>query len=125
MVQSARQASAWRIEGTLREFPKMPQVNAWFRYPVHVLDETLADIKLEEDPKEKWKKGTKKANESRSEKSKKELEEAFNILSEDGEPVDVTTVADYLDLARNTVYNRVKKHSGFKIEEGQLSKIEK
>lgn len=54
-VRAARQATAWRIEGTLREFPKFDPVNAWFRYPVHVLDETLQDIKLEEDPKENWK----------------------------------------------------------------------
>ena len=27
--------SAWRIEGTLREFPKFAPVNLWFKYPVH------------------------------------------------------------------------------------------
>ncbi|EGS1179558.1 TPA: AAA family ATPase [Enterococcus faecalis] len=124
MVQAARQASAWRIEGTLREFPKMKQVNAWFRYPIHVLDESLADIKLEEDPKEKWKKGTKKANESRSEKSKKELEEAFNILSENGEPVEINQIADYLDIAKKTTYTRVKKHEMFETVEGMVKKID-
>ena len=100
----------------------MPQVNAWFRYPVHVLDETLADVKLEEDPKEKWKKGTKKANESRSEKSKKELEEAFNILSEDGEPVEINQIADYLDVSKNAVYMRIKKHELFTANDGTMEK---
>ncbi|MHC5373613.1 AAA family ATPase [Enterococcus sp. LJL120] len=121
-VELARQASAWRIDGTLREFPKFKTVNAWFRYPIHVLDDALQDISLEEDSKEKWRKGTQKANETRSEKSKKELEEAFNILSENGGPVDVMMVADYLDVARNTVYSRVKKHEKFTIEDGSLSK---
>ncbi len=37
---AVRAMTAWRIEGTLREFPKFPPVNLWFRYPVHVLDDT-------------------------------------------------------------------------------------
>lgn len=124
-IEAVRNATAWRIEGTLREFPKFKPVNAWFKYPVHVLDDTLQDISLEEDPKEKWKKGTQKSNESRSEKSKKELEEAFNILSEDGGPIDVMLVADYLEVARNTIYSRVKKHDKFQIDSGEISKLDK
>lgn len=121
-VAKARQSSAWRIEGTLREFPKLKPINAWFEYPIHVLDESLQDISLEEDQSQNWKKGTKKSNDSRSEKSKKELEEAFNILSIDGDVIDVNQVADYLNVARNTVYNRVKKHEKFSITDGMVSK---
>ncbi|WP_373808169.1 AAA family ATPase, partial [Jeotgalibaca porci] len=121
-VELARQASAWRLEGTLREFPKMKSINAWFKYPIHVLDDSLGDISLEDDPKKNWKKGTEKANASRSEKSKKELEEAFNILSENNEPVDVMLVADYLEIARSAIYARVKKHDKFMIVDGQITK---
>lgn len=32
--------TAWRIEGTLREFPKFLPVNVWFDHPVHRLDRT-------------------------------------------------------------------------------------
>ena len=32
--------SAWRIEGTLREFPKFAPVNLWFDYPIHKIDDT-------------------------------------------------------------------------------------
>lgn len=121
-VRAARQATAWRIEGTLREFPKFDPVNAWFRYPVHVLDETLQDIKLEEDPKENWKKGVQKSNESRSEKAAKELEEAFNILSEGGNPIEVNQVADYLELSKSALYKRIKKHDKFTAVDGIMSK---
>ncbi|MCI1904606.1 MAG: AAA family ATPase [Enterococcaceae bacterium] len=121
-VRAARQASAWRLEGTLREFPRFDPVNAWFKFPIHELDESLQDIELDEDPKEKWKKGTQKANESRAEKTKRQLEEAFNILSENGGPVEVNAIADYLEVARNTVYSRVKKHEKFSITDGFLSK---
>lgn len=122
VVRAARQATAWRIEGTLREFPKFDPINVWFKYPIHELDETLKDIQLEEDPKEKWKKGTKKANESRSEKSKQELETAFSALSIDGGPIEVNEIAEYLDIARNTVYSRVKKHEGYQIIDGMVEK---
>ena len=30
--------TAWRIEGTLREFPKFAPLNFWFDYPIHYLD---------------------------------------------------------------------------------------
>lgn len=48
-----RSKTAWRIEGTLREFPKFEPVNLWFDYPVHRLDEigSLKDLQLEaQDP---------------------------------------------------------------------------
>ena len=34
----ARTKSAWRIEGTLREFPRFEPVNLWFEYPLHRAD---------------------------------------------------------------------------------------
>ncbi len=45
----AESRSAWRIEGTLREFPKFPPVNVWFDYPIHRIDMSgvLKDIQLD------------------------------------------------------------------------------
>lgn len=42
--------SAWRIEGTLREFPKFTPVNLWFKYPVHDIDNigVLKDIAVDD-----------------------------------------------------------------------------
>lgn len=54
-------------------------------------------------------KGTQKSNKNRAEKAQQELEEAFNILSMDGGPIEVNQVADYLDVKRTAIYNRVKK----------------
>lgn len=123
VVRAARQATAWRIEGTLREFPKFDPINVWFRYPVHELDETLKDIQLEEDPKaQSWKKGTKKSNESRSEKSKQELETAFSALSMDGNSVDINELAEYLDIDKRSVHRKVKKHDSFKVIDGMVEK---
>lgn len=30
--------TAWRIEGTLREFPSFEPVDVWFNYPIHVME---------------------------------------------------------------------------------------
>ena len=122
-IQSVRQATAWRLEGTLREFPKFKPVNAWFRYPIHVLDETLQDIKLEDDSqKEKWKKGVQKSNQNRSEKTQQELEEAFNVLSVDDGPVELMEVANYLDIKKTALYNRIRRSMKFKTVGGYLYK---
>lgn len=50
MEQTAsRKRTAWRIEGTLREFAPFDPLNLWFAYPVHLPDECgqLQDIQLE------------------------------------------------------------------------------
>lgn len=122
VIKTVKQSTAWRLEGTLREFPKFNTVNVWFRYPIHIIDDSLGDISLEDEAKNKWKKNTQKSNLSRSEKAQKEVEEAFNILSEDGSPLEVGEVAEYLSLKRNTVYMRVKKMNNFKIVGGYLEK---
>lgn len=122
-IRAVRQATAWRIEGTLREFPKFDPINAWFKYPVHVLDDSLKDISLE-DTEKSWEKGTRKANQSRSEKSKQELETAFSALSLNGEPIDIEEIAEYLSIEKKSVYPKVKKHKGFEIIDGMISKKE-
>ena len=55
--------SAWRIEGTLREFPKFAPVNLWFKYPVHNIDNigVLKDIAVD-DGMPMWKKNFSKKN---------------------------------------------------------------
>src|SRR5699024_39465 len=40
---AARSRTAWRIEGTLREFALFDPVNLWFDYPVHRLDTGLLE----------------------------------------------------------------------------------
>jgi RecA-family ATPase len=124
-IRAARQATAWRIDGTLREFPKFDPINAWFRYPIHVLDDSLKDISLEDDsPQGKWQKGVKKANQSRSEKSNQELDTAFSALSMDGGPVEVSQIAEYLDIDKRSVYPKVKKHKKFTVDGGYVQRTE-
>ena len=106
-TEKAKQVSAWRIEGTLREFPKFPPINTWFRYPVHVADESgaLGDIDPEME-KPVWE----RAQERRKEKAAKKKEEtrnkfevAFTNLELSGEPVSVAAIAEAIDTKVETV----------------------
>lgn len=58
VAKKAREKTAWRIDGTLREFPKFEPVNLWFDYPVHRIDDvgSLKDIQPDVE-KPYWQKG--------------------------------------------------------------------
>jgi RecA-family ATPase len=73
--ESAEIATAWRIEGTVREFPAFQKRNAFYRYPLHVADEhgLLVDAKADgEEPPWQAKRKDKKqsASERRHERQR-------------------------------------------------------
>ncbi len=117
--EAARKKSAWRIEGTLREFPKFSPVNLWFQYPIHRVDESgvLGDIEPEKE-QAPWKKGAaknqKKAGE-RKEDRKKALEEAVEG-SNFGDKPSVKEVANFLGISKKSVRDRVKEHGGYVVD---------
>ena len=94
--------TAWRIEGTLREFPKFQPVNLYFDYPVHKVDHTgvLNDIDPD-DVKPLWQ----KAKEKRQEKTQKnkvkklnEFEIEFSNIELEGREVPAQELADKLNV---------------------------
>lgn len=123
----ARAVTAWRIEGTLREFPKFPAVNLWFDYPCHRVDGVgiLNDIQPEADGAS-WQKNFKKKR--TPEQAKKDrmdsLEEQYESLksfNQDGK-VTVKELAESMGTTEKTVRNRIKEHGGFWIDEGNVGK---
>ena len=116
--------SAWRIEGTLREFPKFAPVNLWFKYPVHSIDNigVLKDIAVD-DGMPTWKKNfaKKKTDAERKNERKNSLETAFEACGID-DKVTVKAMAEYMGVTEKTVRNRLKEHGGFWIDEGQVGK---
>lgn len=116
--------SAWRIEGTLREFPKFAPVNLWFKYPVHNIDNigVLKDIAVD-DGMPTWKKNfaKKKTDAERKTERKNSLETAFEVCGID-DKVTVKAMAEYMGITEKTVRNRLKEHGGFWIDEGQVGK---
>ena len=116
--------SAWRIEGTLREFPKFSPVNLWFKYPVHNIDNigVLKDIAVD-DGMPTWKKNfsKKKTDAERKNERKNSLETAFEACGID-DKVTVKAMAEYMGVSEKTVRRRLKEHGGFWIDEGQIGK---
>lgn len=97
--------TAWRIEGTLREFPGFPPVNVWFSYPVHLADDTgaLADLSPEGEPPspaERRRRGTERtrsrARDDRQEKVRM-MRDAIASLREDGEVPTRAAVRDRIE----------------------------
>ena len=121
--------TAWRIEGTLREFPKFPPVNLWFEFPVHRPDGNgaLQDINPDEAAPA-WQRGAKarKGKAKQAKQSKKEaFDTAYNALCLGG---DAPTVQDMIEYyteqnedgemqapAQRTVYRWVKDY-GYTID---------
>lgn len=122
--ESVRQRTAWRIEGTLREFPKFEPVNLWFDYPVHSIDQTgaLSDI-LPDDAAPPWKKAfaSRKPKEQKSKERKKSIMTAFEAC-EINEKVTISDLAEYLGVTEKTVRNRLKEHGGFLINDSEVKK---
>lgn len=124
-VDRVKTMTAWRIEGTLREFPKFQPVNLWFDYPIHRGDESgaLKDIQPE-DERPAWQKGSvnnKKSAQSRKEDRKRALQEAVEGCNF-GEIPTVKDVAEYLGISERTVRDRIKEHGGYTIKDGEVHK---
>lgn len=80
--KKVQEQTAWRIEGTLREFPKFAPVNLWFDYPVHRMDNTgvLNDIQPDAE-KPYWQKG-KEARKKQGEAQRKDKQAKYNMAIE-------------------------------------------
>ncbi|WP_323615904.1 AAA family ATPase [Erysipelothrix rhusiopathiae] len=117
--------SAWRVEGTLREYPKFPPLNLWFEYPIHKVDEVgvLPDVDPEGMIQPVWSKNIskKKTPEERKKERQDELESAYFAL-DIGEEIKIKDIAEYLQVTEKTIRNRIKEHGGFWIEEGIVGK---
>ena len=99
--KTVKAKTAWRIEGTLREFPKFEPVNLWFDYPVHRIDQvgSLKDLQLEAE-KPMWEKAAQKRKENAQKTRERKLNEfeiAFQNIEFDGREISAAELAEALD----------------------------
>ena len=121
-IKAVHIRSAWRVEGTLREYPKFPPVNMWFQYPIHKIEETdvLKDIEPEGNLPP-WKNAINKRKDPEEKKAERAeaLETAFETLDDGESPVLISDLAEFMGTSKRTVWNRIKEHGGFKTEKGE------
>ena len=121
-----RNLSAWRIEGTLREFPKFDPVNLWFSYPIHKVDEvgSLKDIQPDTELPP-WKKKQKTPEERRLEKEAS-LMAAFEASDMEGKGrVKLSDLKDYMGVTLNTIKKYVDESKGLERENAMAVKVSK
>ena len=123
-AQTARieNSTAWRVDGTLREFAKFKARNIWFSYPTHTVDDTgiLADIQLD-DNTPSWKKNLEKSGKKQSpaqrKKDRKEaFETAYSALNDGIQPVTQEDMCEYLGISSRTFKRRMEEIDGYKLD---------
>ena len=113
-TEAARDAcTAWRLEGTLREFAPFPPIHVWFDYPVHRPDPSgaLADLQPEEEIP-LWKKGvqSRKSKEEREQDKLDALDRAYDANHFDDEtPITVQMILEHMGITVQTLKKYVKK----------------
>src|SRR5690606_20836627 len=114
---AAKRRSAWRIEGTLREFAAFTPRDVWFDYPVHRVDTTgvLKDQQPEFE-KRPWQRAmdARKPKADKKKDRRRAIEMAYEACTFEGD-VTVEALAEYMGVTERTVRNRIKEHGGFVI----------
>jgi len=126
--QAAESRTAWRIDGTLREFPKFPPVDLWFDYPIHRKDQSgvLGDINPEEIAPA-WKKAgtaSKPVKKDRRKERLDALETAFEACDVDGAGcVSIADLMEYSGKTKNTIRAWVDEHPDFERQKDGVKKV--
>ena len=109
-------ATAWRMECSLREFENFEPVNFWFEYPVHRVDDgNLNSAAAEGSAQANLNKSGKRTS---AEDRKTALDTAFDVCSDNG-IAKVSDMADYAGLNPKTISRYLKEfEEEYKCENG-------
>lgn len=123
--KSLESQTAWRIEGTLREFPKFSPINVWFNYPIHVhdADDILKDLDVTNSKKSNYKLNFsgKKSKEQRAAERRESFEMAFEMCQNDGR-AQIKDIAGKLGKTEKTVKGYIDENENFWHENGLCGK---
>lgn len=104
--------TAWRMEGTLREFSKFKPVDVWFDWPIHKVDESgfLAMAEFE-SAQEKGRYRGNQTKKTMKEKRKDQIIDAYNALSafDNSQQVTVEALANYMQISTRTLQRYLKE----------------
>lgn len=119
LKENIKSYSAWRLEGTLREFKSFRPINTWFKVPIHEIDYngSLKDLSCDgENTKpfyEKGRQARKSQAEDKREKQRIKFENAVNFCSA-GEAPTVKDLSEYFEgTSEKTIRDWIKKYDYF------------
>ena len=123
--RAATKRTAWRIEGTLREFERFEPRNLWFDYPVHHLDTVgnLGDIDAEGEAPP-WQKASAKRKKSAG-KERENKHASFEIAVQTcnfGEPPTVPQLAEAMGASERSIQKWAKSF-GYYIDKNSRTVI--
>lgn len=118
----APHATAWRIEGTLREFAPLEPINIWFDWPLHYVDQSG---KLNNLPTI----GSQQDNLSKSKKRKNRehqlelLQRAFCTCSQNVYPVPIKMLCEEMSVCEKTIRRYIDQAKTFWCQNGLVGRI--
>ena len=116
--RKVRALTAWRIDGTLREFPKFPAKDLWFDYPMHRQDDSgaLGDLTVDDGYTGRSSRksfGPKKSAKERKQDRESALKNAFEVCRIDGDTVTSASLAEYMGVSEKTVRRHIDESTLF------------
>lgn len=117
--EEAERLTAWRIDGTLREFPKFKPIDMFFNYPVHVMDsrKILTDAKAEGTPKPK------KSRKERELEKKLEIVKTYEMQKSFSDVVTLKGMADQLQMSDRTLRRHIANIDQLEIRDGYVVRV--
>lgn len=112
--EEAERLTAWRIDGTFREFPKFKPIDMFFNYPVHVMDtrKILTEAKAEGTPKPK------KSRKERELEKKMEIVKTYEMQKSFSDVVTVKALAEQLQVSEKTVRRYINGIKELEVKDG-------
>ena len=113
---------AFRLESALREFPDIKPLNMWFKHPIHVKDDNLADRGMDHAGMLNLEKSSKRTHTNDDKIA--DFENAFEATTENDRTSSVKDMADYLNLSDRSIKNYAKLLSGdYEVKGGVVVKL--
>lgn len=121
--------TAWRIEGSLREFPKFDPVDVWFNYPIHVMErfdpaENIAPH--HELPSYQRAMNARKPKEQKLKERRHRLDAAIDLLEAQSIETTTSSIAAYLGVTNKAVRYMVDENPNFErdLKTGQVRRVQ-
>lgn len=125
--ETVKRRTAWRIDGTLREFPKFNHMDFWFDYPIHKVDHSgvLKDVQPE-DLKPPYQKATEKKKSKNENNAIKRQEKILDALENCnyGNPPTVKMIHEYTEIPERTIREWVQNSEEYELKNRVVTRID-